>query len=247
MKYFSVLFFIPGLNASFSFAPFAAWRLPWKLICQAVESWLQPRSNWALQGPSLRRLTWLGSALNREYGCLAEICLFARSADEDSGGALLFLLRAPALHHQVECCIHRERCRTRPLNAASLRNICLTHTVACRHDTLAIAGEERVSDSDRYLRQRHRWDVSNMSFLFGVRFIISKCMRRTSGWVFIIHKRSPDPRLMSGQSHLSNSTSYFYDLQHVGHGSSKGPRLKVGCLCERKEKPCFLLKQTHIP
>lgn len=69
-----------------------------------------------------------------------------------------------------------------------------------------------------------------MSFLFGVCFIISKCMRTMSGCVFIIDKRRPDPRLMSGQIHLRNYTFYFYDLQHVGLGSSKNKaaRSRVG-------------------
>lgn len=74
--------------------------------------------------------------------------VFARSTDEDSGGAVLFLLRAPPLHHRAERSIWSERYRTVPGedgrhgNAASLRNIRLTRTVmlTCQH------AEERVSD-----------------------------------------------------------------------------------------------------
>lgn len=87
-----------------------------------------------------------------------------------------------------------------------------------------------------------------MSFLFGVCFIISKCMRTMSGCVFIIDKRRPDPRLMSGQIHLRNYTFYFYDLQHVGLGSSKNKAARSRV--EKKQEvntTCCMLKHTHIP
>ncbi len=46
---------------SFSFAPFALWRVQRKLICQEVESWRQAQWWWALQGPCD---AWLGSSLS---------------------------------------------------------------------------------------------------------------------------------------------------------------------------------------
>lgn len=61
-----------------------------------------------------------------------------------------------------------------------------------------------------------------------------------SGWVFIIDKRCPDPRLMSGQIHLRNSTFYFYDLQKVGLSSSKAARLKVGHLCGKSRSQRYV-------
>lgn len=79
-----------------------------------------------------------------------------------------------------------------------------------------------------------------MSFLLGVCFIISKCMRTMSGWVFIIDKRCPDPRLMSGQIQLRNSTFYFYDLQKIGLSSSKAARWKVGRLCGKSRSQRYV-------
>lgn len=68
-------------------------------------------------------------------------------------------------------------------------------------------------------------------------------MRTMSGCVFIIDKRCPDPRLMSGQIHLRNYTLYFYDPQHVGLGSSKNKaaRSRVGHLCEISRSQRYML------
>lgn len=62
-----------------------------------------------------------------------------RSAtDEDSGGAVLFLLKAPLLHHQAEHSIQTERGRETMARAmwtksyggpARLHNICIVHPV----------------------------------------------------------------------------------------------------------------------
>lgn len=162
--------------------------------------------------------------------------VFSRSADEDSGGAALFLLRAPALHHQAERCIQREKYGTHPVTAASLRNICLTHTAACK--TRHIVNSRRG-------RGRRPWQLfKKMSLMRLVKHVLSvRCssfqngMRTMSGCVFIIDKRCPEPRLMSGQIYLTNYTFYVYDLQHVGLGSTKNKaaRSRVGRLCEINE------------
>lgn len=161
--------------------------------------------------------------------------VFSRSADEDSGGAALFLLRAPALHHQAERCIQREKYGTHLVTAASLRNICLTHwgMQTCH-----------IINSRRGRGRQPSQLFKKMSLMRLVKHVLSvRCssfqngMRMMSGCVFIIDKRCPEPRLMSGQIHLRNYTFYFYDLQHVGLGSptNKAARSRVGRLCEINE------------
>lgn len=89
-----------------------------------MESWHQTRSWWALQGPCT---AWLGSSLPKLGIWLPRRHLSSSGASMKT--QVVFLLRAPPLHHQAERGMQRGSYGTFPVNAASLRNVCSTRTV----------------------------------------------------------------------------------------------------------------------